>query len=34
MQWQKIGICMIKYKEKLERMVRQNQSDIGIHLGE
>jgi hypothetical protein len=32
-QWQKIGIYMIKYKDKLERMVRKNESEVQINLG-
>jgi hypothetical protein len=33
-EWQKIGLCMIKYKEKWERMVRKSENELEISLDE
>jgi hypothetical protein len=32
-QWQKVGICMIKCKEKCERMVRKPEREVEISRG-
>jgi hypothetical protein len=31
-EWHKTGICMILYKEKWERMIRENKSKVEINL--
>jgi hypothetical protein len=33
-QWQKIGVCMNKYKEKWEQLVRMHESEAEINPGE